>query len=43
MTWAIVKRRGDRRIKVKYVSARKGLNEADTYIKTLKRQGKETK
>jgi hypothetical protein len=43
MTWAIVKNRADRRIKGKYVSARKGLNEVDTYIKILKGLGKETK
>jgi hypothetical protein len=43
MTWALVKRRADRRITVKYVSARKGLNEVDTYIKILKGLGKERK
>jgi len=40
MTWALVTRRADRRITVKYVSARKGLNEVDTYIKTRRGWGK---
>jgi len=41
MTWALVQRRAQRRIKGKYVSAREGLNEVGTYIKTLKVFGKE--
>lgn len=43
MTWAILKRRADRRIKVEYVSARKGLDEVDMCVKTLKGLGKERK
>jgi len=34
--WALVKRRAERRIKGEYVSARKGLNDVYTYIRTLK-------
>jgi len=37
------KRRADRRVTDRYVGARKGLNEVDTYIKTLKGLGKERK